>query len=689
MLAYAVSVFLPGRPSVVGWVHELVPVAVPAAVAVLCARAARRLPASRAKWALFSAGAATWAAGDLAFTVLDTLEIEPAGSLTFADAGYLALVPLWCLAFILHPARAGRGFEQWGTSLDGAAAIVGAGGLVWVYVFGPVARSADNIPGVIVNLTYPVGDLALLIVFIALIPRTGLPLRKHDSLLGVGVLLFAMADMAFARLAITDSYETGSPIDLAFIAAFVAVGMGSRAELHAGRATMRTNRAAGPATGLAALALLATVGVTGLVTEHRVIVSAAMLMGLLIATRQTLLLMDRRRLNLALEVAMETAQAANQAKTEFLSHMSHELGTPLTSILGYAQLIEEGSNREESRQYAAKITAAGRHVNEIVSEALDISRIEQGRLSLSIEPVGLAGLAVECLTLMRPFAERSGIHVRIEGAEGQRFVLADRRRLKQALLNFLSNAVKYNVEGGTVTVSWRPIGHGRIRVSVTDTGPGIDPQALDRIFTPFERLGSVRKAGGTGLGLALSKRMVEAMGGVIGVDSLVGSGSTFWIDLPEASHPVLEAAPRDAETGRASGTILYIEDNHANVTLVQQLLRGRPIAVVGAMQAESGIDLAVRRKPDLILLDQHLPDLDAGAVIGRLRSSPDTRDIPIVILSADASPEGYEELLEAGARAYLTKPIDVDRFVRLIDEALAPTPDRPDEPLRARRTRTS
>lgn len=228
--AYAVSVFLPARPAVVGWAHELVPVLVPGAVAVWALVAARRLETSRLKWMLLAAGAAAWAAGDLAWTVLDALAIEPAGSLTFADAGYLALVPLWCVALIVHPARAGRGLEQWGTSLDAAAAIVAGGGLVWVYVFVPVARTATDIPGVVVNLAYPLGDLALLVAFIALLPRTGFPPRRHDALLGAGFVMFAVADLVFARLALTDSYVTGSPIDLVFVTGFLCVAAAARAE---------------------------------------------------------------------------------------------------------------------------------------------------------------------------------------------------------------------------------------------------------------------------------------------------------------------------------------------------------------------------------------------------------------------------------------------------------------------------
>lgn len=687
--AYAASIFLPHRSPAVEWVHELVPVLVPLTVAVLCAVAARALPTSRTKWVFLALGAAAWAAGDLAFTVLDTLKIEPAASLTFADAGYLALVPLWCAALITHPARAGRGLEQWGTSLDSAAAIVGAGGLVWVYVFIPVARTATDIPGVIVNLAYPLGDLALLVAFLALLPRTGIPPRRHDSFLGAGFVLLAVADLIFARLAITNSYVTGSPLDLVFIGGFVCVGFAARAEIAAPADAKRPARSSGPLVGVIAVGLLSIVGIIGIATDHRMILSAGVLMGILIASRQTLLFHDRRLLNAALEVAMESAQSANQAKTVFLSHMSHELGTPLTSILGYAQLIEGGVNESESREYAGKIAAAGKHLDDIVAEALDISRIEQGRLALSLEPVGVAGIAVECLAIIRPFADRSGIHVHVASEEGQRFVLADRRRLKQAVLNFVSNAVKYSSEHDTVTVAWRTVERGRMRIEVDDTGPGIDATALERLFTPFERLGSVRKTSGTGLGLALTKRMVEAMGGTVGVDSTVGRGSTFWIELPETAPP---RAPRvfvPIQGGRTTGTVLYIEDNEANVAVITQILRTREVEVVGAAEGVLGVEQAVQEPPDLILLDQHLPDIEATDVLARLRAAAPTRDVPVVILSADASPEGFEELMAAGARAYLTKPVDVDRLTALVDEVLATRRDPRAEPLPAPRVRTA
>lgn len=674
-LGYAISVFLPMELGFMHWPNELIPVIVPVVATVYCVRAARRLPRSRAMWVLLALGAAAWAAGDLTFTILDTLGIEPAASLTYADWFYLALVPLWCAALIMHPARSGHGLEKWGTSLDAAAVIVGAGGMAWAWVLVPLARDAENLAGVVVNLAYPIGDLALLTAFFALVVRSGVNLRSADALIGAGFGMVAVADLTFARLALTDSYETGSPVDLVFAGGFIAIALASVRHLRHDPSKERAQRSAGPATGVIGLVAIAAVGSSGLLTGDRILVAAAMVMGLLLTARQTLLLLDRRHLNAALEQAVENAQQANAAKTEFLSHMSHELGTPLTAILGYAHLIEQHSEDAEIRDQARQVGTAGNHLNDIVREALDISRIEQGRLGLSLEPLALASLVSECVELIKPMAETAGVRASVApNADAGTHVLADQQRLKQVLLNLLSNAVKYNRHGGAVIVGWGPAPAEKVRLTVTDTGAGIPPAALDKLFVPFERLGSGGGVKGTGLGLTVSKRLVEAMGGSIGVQSTVGEGTTFWVDVPRALRPALpRQAVAAAHDHPLEGTVLYIEDNVVNLALVEQLLRGRNVRIIPAMQGEVGIRLAAERQPDVILLDRHLPDAPAEDVLARLRLADQTRDIPVIILSADSSDQ-FESLLEAGARACLTKPIDVQRLMGLLNQVLRPLP---------------
>ena len=382
------------------------------------------------------------------------------------------------------------------------------------------------------------------------------------------------------------------------------------------------------------------------------------------------------------EAAREEAEGASRAKSEFLSRMSHELRTPLNAILGFAQLLAMeglGSERSES---VGQILRAGRHLLHLIDEVLDVARIEQGRLSLVVEPVHLGEVVREALDLIRPLAAPGHIHIRSEASPFDRHLLADRQRLKQVVMNLLSNAVKYNRPGGAVTVSCRPTREGRVRIGVADTGPGIPPESMDRLFLPFERLGAEQTpVEGTGIGLSISKRLVELMGGEIGAESEVGRGSTFWVELDpveapeEHEAPVAEeaaAVPAAADGGR---TVLYVEDNLANLRLVERILARRPaVRLVAAMQGGLALELAREHRPELILLDVHLPDIDGDEVLRRLRADAGTSAIPVVVVSAEATAPKIERFLAAGARAYLTKPLDVKRFLEVIDETLGEPP---------------
>ena len=373
------------------------------------------------------------------------------------------------------------------------------------------------------------------------------------------------------------------------------------------------------------------------------------------------------------------ADRANQAKSEFLSRMSHELRTPLNAILGFAQLLEIDAASPEQQESVDQILRAGRHLLGLINEILDISRIEAGRLQLSVEPVPVRETVRQAIELVQPSAAEPHVSVRAEVIDENLHVLADRQRLQQVLLNLLSNSIKYNRPGGTVTVSCEAGAEGRLRIHVTDTGDGIAADKLQRLFTPFDRLGAEASAvEGTGLGLALSKTLVEAMGGTLRVQSRPGTGSTFSVELAVASAPgvadvVTPAAiepTADDGTGRAPRKILYIEDNLSNLRLVQSVLARRAATtVLSAMQGRVGIALARDHRPDLILLDRHLPDMSGDEVFRLLRDDPRTRDIPVIVLSADAIPARMQRLLEAGVWAYLTKPLDVPSLLAAVDES--------------------
>ena len=388
---------------------------------------------------------------------------------------------------------------------------------------------------------------------------------------------------------------------------------------------------------------------------------------------------ERRKVEEALRAASEAAEAASRAKSEFLSRMSHELRTPLNAIIGFGQLIEIEAETVEQRESAEQILRAGRHLLVLINEVLDITGIEAGRLHVSVEPVEVRDVVQEIVELVAPLTSEHGIVLRAEiPALPARFVRADRQRIKQVLLNLIANAVKYNRPGGRVTVSCAIEPSGRTRISVEDDGPGLSPEKAARLFTPFDRLGADQTGvEGTGLGLALSRRLMDVMDGEMGVRTEVGNGSTFWAELPTAESPLdrLDLAAVPARTpgsgeGRRS-RILYVEDNLSNLTLVKRILARRPdIELIPAMQGGLAIELARTSRPDLILLDLHLPDIPGEEVLAQIRQDQELRRIPVVVLSADATESMINRLTLAGAHAYVTKPLDVKPFVEMLDNIL-------------------
>ena len=390
----------------------------------------------------------------------------------------------------------------------------------------------------------------------------------------------------------------------------------------------------------------------------------------------------RKQVELELNKAMAVAEKANLAKSDFLSSMSHELRTPLSAILGFAQLMESGSPAPTLSQKRSidQILQAGWYLLELINEILDLALIESGKLSLSLEPISLAEVMHECQVMIEPQAQKRGISVVFSRFDKPCFVKADRTRVKQVFINLLSNAIKYNKAHGTVVVEYVTSTPGRIRVCVKDSGEGLTADKLAQLFQPFNRLGQEANAEeGTGIGLVMSKRLVEMMGGLIGVESTVGSGSLFWFELNSAAAPCLtsgETGPRTIvwaprESGAPLRTLLYVEDNPANLMLIEQLIARRPdMCLLSARDGNQGIQLARTHHPEVILMDINLPGISGIEALKILRGDPATAHIPVIALSANAMPRDVEKGLQAGFFRYLTKPIKVDEFMDTLEVAL-------------------
>lgn len=407
-------------------------------------------------------------------------------------------------------------------------------------------------------------------------------------------------------------------------------------------------------------------------------IALGLLVELLIRRRAYALRLVEERTRSLLEARL-AAEKANRAKSEFLSRMSHELRTPLNAVLGFGQLLELDGLTPDQAENVGQITKGGAHLLDLINEILDISQIESGHMSMSPEAVLVTDVVDSAISLLRPLAEERGVHL-IGGSDlgCHQYIFADRQRLKQILLNLVGNGIKYNRQGGSVSIScFQPV-RGTLRIQVTDTGPGIAADQFHLLFQPFERLGAEQTSvPGTGVGLALSRGLAETMGGKLDVESTPGRGSTFWVEFPIVESPVRiyeEISARVAQPAPEEGgvTVLHIEDNLANVELVERVLAQRPdVTVIPAMQGRMGVDLARRHHPALILLDLNLVDLPGVEVLQILRDDPVTADIPVAIVSADAMPRQVQRLLSSGAVAYLTKPIDIHRLLELVDEAVA------------------
>ncbi|PIQ95866.1 MAG: hypothetical protein COV67_12560 [Nitrospinae bacterium CG11_big_fil_rev_8_21_14_0_20_56_8] len=393
---------------------------------------------------------------------------------------------------------------------------------------------------------------------------------------------------------------------------------------------------------------------------------------------------ERKLIERHLIQARDDSERANRSKSDFLSRISHELRTPLNAILGFSQLIAMDKRHglaPSQENHVNQILRAGSHLMDMINELLDLARVESGKISLSIEDGELNGLVEEVLSLVLPLAQKQKIRIcnRLDRAETY-YVRADFTRLKQVLLNLLSNAIKFNCAEGTVTLHARYVERDRLEISVADQGQGIPDDRLRDLFEPFNRLNAdVNGIEGTGIGLPISKGLVELMGGTLSVTSRLGEGSCFSVVLPRG---IEIRNPRDTiqeqgltvagvETGVSNRKVLYVEDNRANMDLVKELFRLRPhTQLLCAPQANVGLDLARGHRPDLILMDLNLPGMDGMTALKHLKSSHETCDIPVIALSANGMKKDIDLALAKGFEGYIVKPIDVASFLNSVDKYL-------------------
>jgi PAS domain S-box-containing protein len=392
---------------------------------------------------------------------------------------------------------------------------------------------------------------------------------------------------------------------------------------------------------------------------------------------------ERRRVEAELNEAKVLAESANKAKSEFLSSMSHELRTPLNAILGFAQFMQSDTPAPTPTQKVSieQILQAGWFLLDLINEILDLSLIESGKVSLSTEPVSLADALSDCRAMMEPLAQKRGIAMTFPDFDAPCFVLVDKIRLRQILVNLLSNAIKYNRQGGSIVVECVSNPPGFVRLDITDTGLGLTPDKLAQLFQPFNRLGQEKGIEqGTGIGLVVTKSLVEVMNGKIGVDSTAGVGTVFWIELVVCDQPPVATAKDDhepslqiqVENEAPSRTVLYVEDNPANLKLVEMLFTRRPdLCLLTAGNGNLGVSLARAHLPDAIIMDINLPDISGVSALSILRKHSTTAHIPVIALSANANPRDIERGMEAGFFRYLTKPIKVDELMNTLDLALA------------------
>lgn len=391
--------------------------------------------------------------------------------------------------------------------------------------------------------------------------------------------------------------------------------------------------------------------------------------------------------HLELENARAAAEKANLAKSTFLSNMSHELRTPLNAVLGFAQLMETATPLPSAAQKLSieQILKGGWYLLRLINEILDLSLIESGKLIMATETIDLSDTLRDCQLMIMPQAEARNITVHFPDDVKNFHVNADRTRIKQVMINLLSNAIKYNRQDGSATITCEITSERWMRISISDTGLGLPPELVEQLFQPFNRLGQeASNIEGSGVGLVVTKQLVELMGGTVGVRSEVGTGSTFWFELPLSAESEIPrqgksatntTEPAQSMANAAQRTLLYVEDNPANLALVEQLIsRRNDLTLLIATNGRSGVEIARAQLPDLILMDINLPDISGLEALKILQAAPATAHIPVIALSANAVPHDIESGLRAGFLRYLTKPIKINEFMDVLDNMLGKSP---------------
>ena len=592
-----------------------------------------------------------------------------------ADIGSLGYLLQGC-AFVLFARRELSGLPRalWLDAMIGGVALAAVGVFVVRVLFADGASPDTAERGQLLYLA--AGLVVAGFVFVAW--GLGGFRRSGLLLLGIGAAGQGVADGVFAVQVFDGEFEWPVGLATVWVLAFVIVS--ARAVIAGSFAQSRRFRplslVAVPVT--AALIAVAIHSTDSGNNELELWLASAVLV--LAVARLAISLIDnqradeRRRREEEARRAREEAERANRAKTAFLSRMSHEVRTPLNSILGFAQLLVDDVDGAD-RESVERILRAGNHLRQLIDDILDLSSIEAGQTAIRLEPVDLGAVVGEAIVLIEPMARRSNVRiVRRDEANAPETVLADAQRLKQSLLNLLSNAIKYGGSDAEVLVRVERAGE-RARVSVVDRGPGIPDEDVPKLFTPFER-GRARGSGveGSGIGLALTKNLVDAMGGAIDLDT-GPTGSTFRIDLPVCDAPADRRPQAPAADGAVDGdgscTVLYIEDQDSNVELVARVLARRDdYRLVTATTGREGLEQAIATSPDVVLLDLDLPDIPGEAVLAELRSHPATAGVPVVVGSADATAWRQQELARAGAAAYVVKPLQLGSFLATLDGVL-------------------
>jgi len=684
-------------------------------------------PEPRTAWRLAGAGFALYLAGSAIVAGAASGILAPLPAPSLPDALYGAAYLLFAIGLGLLVARRTRrrGGPDLASLADALVVAVAIGFFLLLYPFGAVLEAAALSPTArLVLAAYPLADLALLAGVLWLAFRPGSRLPAVSLFLGaIASQLAADTSSGLAAIGREPAAALAQPLGI------LALGLAGAAVLHPSLpqladlgsgpplVSLRWRRsllalasvavvvhlistAHGSGTAGDILAALAALAIVGLVAFRfrglagDVDASARSQAELRASEERYRALADELEARVAkrtaeLRQAKEQAEEASRAKSTFLSSVSHDLRTPLNAILGFGQLLERSDLSADDREAVTHIMRAGRSLLEMIDTVLDLSHVEAGELTLSIEPVSTEEVIREAVDLVGPMAAGRGIRLELPaGIERLPAVLADRRRLQQVVLNLLRNAVTYNREQGSVTIACAVTDGDRFRLSVSDTGPGIPPERRQTLFAPFDRradgpassagsAGPAARPAGLGIGLALSARLVEAMGGSIEVESEIGTGSTFSIELPLAPVAPAETGRERAAAGPAGGgavprtTILYVEDNLTSLRLVERILAGRPeTRLLAAMQGRLALDLARQHRPHLILLDLHLADISGEEVLRLLGEDPATSRIPVIALSSAPEQGDGTRIRSLGAAGFLVKPIDVTRFQAMVERVL-------------------